>query len=339
MKFDKEDTILIYAGGGGGDIASAGFLYMKMSRLVRSVYLAALPWERYVVDPKPGPIRSKDLRNVSRLGDYSYIVYKDSYAVRDGRKIIFQAVNISNTLMAPVYIVTGEAGVEGIYRGLKEIIEYLNPTYVIGLDVGGDILAVGTEENLWSPLADQMSLAAIYRVDRDGVNTMIGVSSPGSDGELSSKYVLDRIRSIMKRGGLYGIIGYGYDDLTYINRILDNVYTEAGAGVKYALEGFIGERSIRSGTRKIDIDVYTTMVFLLKTELVYKDSLLAREIIHTSSIEEADDILARKGVASEYMLEKELNKLSNQGIEIDSNIILSVWKGIRDRIRSLKKFI
>ncbi len=76
MHMNKGDKILIYAGGGGGDIASAGYLYMKLSRFVREVYLAALPWERFVIDPIPGPISSNELRNVSRLGDYSYIIYR-----------------------------------------------------------------------------------------------------------------------------------------------------------------------------------------------------------------------------------------------------------------------
>jgi len=333
MHVNKGDKILIYAGGGGGDIASAGYLYMKLSKFVRGVYLAALPWERFVIDPIPGPISSSELKNVSRLGDYSYIIYRDSYAMRGDKKVIFQAVNLSKILMAPIYVVTAEYGVKGIYNGLKEIIEYLNPTYIIGLDVGGDILAIGTEDDLWSPLADQMGLAALYKLDSDGYKTMVAVFSPGSDGELDSEYVLNRIRNIMKRGGLYGVLGYGYDDLTYINQILNSVYTEAGSNIKYALEGYVGERSIRNGTRKVSIDIYTTMVFFLKTELVYKDSILAKKIINSDSIKDANDIIIRMGIPTEYLFEKRLYEIMSRGVEINSKVVLDTWVKLKNDLR------
>jgi len=333
MHVNKGDKILIYAGGGGGDIASAGYLYMKLSKFVRGVYLAALPWERFVIDPIPGPISSSELKNVSRLGDYSYIIYRDSYAMRGDKKVIFQAVNLSKILMAPIYVVTAEYGVKGIYNGLKEIIEYLNPTYIIGLDVGGDILAIGTEDDLWSPLADQMGLAALYKLDSDGYKTMVAVFSPGSDGELDSEYVLNRIRNIMKRGGLYGVLGYGYDDLTYINQILNSVYTEAGSNIKYALEGYVGERSIRNGTRKVSIDIYTTMVFFLKTELVYKDSILAKKIINSDSIKDANDIIIRMGIPTEYLFEKRLHEIMSRGVEINSKVVLDTWVKLKNDLR------
>ncbi|RLG61664.1 hypothetical protein DRN84_03180 [Candidatus Geothermarchaeota archaeon] len=333
MHVNKGDKILIYAGGGGGDIASAGYLYMKLSKFVRGVYLAALPWERFVIDPIPGPISSSELKNVSRLGDYSYIIYRDSYAMRGDKKVIFQAVNLSKILMAPIYVVTAEYGVKGIYNGLKEIIDYLNPTYVIGLDVGGDILAIGTEDDLWSPLADQMGLAALYKLDSDGYKTIVAVFSPGSDGELDSEYVLNRIRNIMKRGGLYGVLGYGYDDLTYINQILNSVYTEAGSNIKYALEGYVGERSIRDGTRKVSVDIYTTMVFFLKTELVYKDSILAKKIINSDSIEDANDIIIRMGIPTEYLFEKKLYEIMSRGIEINSKVVLDTWVKLKNDLR------
>ncbi|RLG61511.1 hypothetical protein DRN87_02330 [Candidatus Geothermarchaeota archaeon] len=333
MHVNKGDKILIYAGGGGGDIASAGYLYMKLSKFVRGGYLAALPWERFVIDPIPGPISSSELKNVSRLGDYSYIIYRDSYAMRGDKKVIFQAVNLSKILMAPIYVVTAEYGVKGIYNGLKEIIEYLNPTYIIGLDVGGDILAIGTEDDLWSPLADQMGLAALYKLDSDGYKTMVAVFSPGSDGELDSEYVLNRIRNIMKRGGLYGVLGYGYDDLTYINQILNSVYTEAGSNIKYALEGYVGERSIRNGTRKVSIDIYTTMVFFLKTELVYKDSILAKKIINSDSIKDANDIIIRMGIPTEYLFEKRLYEIMSRGVEINSKVVLDTWVKLKNDLR------
>ncbi len=117
--------------------------------------------------------------------------------------------------------------------------------------------------------------------------------------------------------------------------IRDSVYTEAGSSIKYALEGYVGERSIRNGTRKVSIDIYTTMVFLLKTELVYKDSILAKKIIDSESIEDANDIIIKMGIPTEYILEKKLYETMSRGIEINSKVVLDTWVKLKN---DLKKY-
>lgn len=329
MSFDRDDSILIYAGGGGGDVATAGYLCRKLDRWVRRVYISALPWERFTIDPIPGPIRGEELRNVRRLGDFSYIIYKDAYAMRNNNKVIFQASRISKALETPIYIVTGEYGVQGIYSGLKEIVEYLNIDHVVGLDVGGDVLAIGYEGDLWSPLADQMMLSALYRLEESGVSTSIAVSSPGSDGELSMEYVLERIRSISLRKGLHGIIGFGHNDLDYINYILENVFTEASLAVKYALEGRYGEFSIRNATRKVKVDWISTLVFFLNTLVVYNDSLIASKILKSRSIEEANNIVRMLGIPTEYSIEKLLYERLSEGREINKSLVMEIWESLK----------
>ena len=335
MLFNKNDKILIFAGGGGGDIASAGYLYMKLSKYVNRVYISGFPWERYIIDPIPGPINASHLRNVDKLGEYSYIAYRDSYAERGGKKIIFQAASLANILRTPIYLVTGEYGVEGLYKGIKEIYEYVNVDYIIGLDVGGDILAVGYEDELWSPLADQMTLAALFRLELDGIKTMIAISSPGSDGELNREYILERIMKILSRKGFYGILGYGVDDLNNISKILDHIYTEASEAVKHALQGFRGEYSIREGTRKIFIDWISTLVFFLDTKIVYSESIMAKEIINTSSIEEANKILLKLGVPTEYELERELSKYVKDLEQYNRKAIYDAWYRVKKRAQKV----
>lgn len=328
-RLNNKSNVLIYAGGGGGDVATAGYLYSKFNKVFRRIYISALPWERFVVDPLPGPIRMEELRNVEKLGDLSLIAYKKSYALRGGRKIVFQASRLANALDIPIYLVTGENGVEGIYRGLKEIIEYIDADVIIGLDVGGDVLAVGYEDDLWSPLADQMMIAALYKLEEDGYSTFIGVSSPGADGELSQDYVLERIESIAVRGGFRGAVGFGMQDLECIEVILKHVYTEAGSIVKYALEGRLGELPIRDSTRKVRVSIFSPIIFFLTTSIVYKDSLMANKIINTKSIEEANRIIRLMGIPTEYSLEEILYSKISRGESIDKSTVLRVWQSLK----------
>ena len=76
-------------------------------------------------------------------------------------------------------------GVKGVVEGLEGAIEEFNTDLLVGLDVGGDSLAQGTEPGLRSPLADSIMLAAFAELERRGHRTLWGVFGYGSDGELT----------------------------------------------------------------------------------------------------------------------------------------------------------
>jgi hypothetical protein len=83
-------------------------------------------------------------------------------------------------------------------RALREIASVEGVDCIIGVDVGGDSLASGSEEELWSPLADWVELAAVARL-----SGVLAAHSPGSDGELSQSYVISRIDKVAARGGYW----------------------------------------------------------------------------------------------------------------------------------------
>lgn len=324
---------LVYAAGGGGDIATAAAYALKLRREGHDSYISCAPWERVVIDHVPGPIRFNDIRNAVDKGEYYVVIDSSSYAIRDGNKIVFQAVNVSRALSEQIYLCDMNTGVSGVYNFMKELVEDLKIDVVVGIDVGGDILAEGYEEDLWSPLADQVSLASLFRLSKDGVSSFTAVASPGADGELGRDYVLSRINLVMKMGGLKESQGFGYIDLPIIKNIFDYVQSEAGRVVLDALEGFVGEKKIRNGTRSVYIDAFSTLIFILDTEIVYKLSGTAEKLLYTSSIDEANSILISLGIPTEYELEKEVSRLLSDEGELSRDIIVRARNSLLKRLR------
>lgn len=335
MFASRYGNILVVGAGGGGDIVTASVFALKLRRLGFNTYISAPPWERIVVDSVPGPIGLGEIRNFVSRGDYYLVIDGSSYAVRGGRRVIFQASNVSKAVGEPIYIFSLEGGVGGAFRGLRELCSVLSIDLVVGLDVGGDILAKGFEEDLWSPLADQITLSALYKLSSfDSLPSIVAVASPGADGELSREYVFERINELARLGGFIGVSGFGRDDLEVLDRILAYAITEAGQVILDALRGCVGWKVIRKGTRRVYVDVLSALIFLLDTEIVYRESPMASAIIETESIDEANKILLDMGIPTEYELEKEVARMSVGG-GVNGDMIMrareNVLKGVRRR--------
>lgn len=333
------DNILVFAVGGGGDVATASALAIKLERYGVKTYIAAAPWERLAVDPVPGPIKFSEIMNPSYIGDYFMAIDNSSYAVRRGEKIIFQAVNVSNALSTQVYLCDMNMGVEGLSGCFRDLSDYLDIDEIIGLDVGGDILADGYEESLWSPLADQLSLSSLYKaMDEYGIPSKVAVASPGADGELDRQYVLDKINEAALEGGLLETFGFGMQDIGLLRNIFSKTVTEAGRIILDAVEGFRGWKKIRSGTRSVYIDLFSTLVFILDSSILFRRSKMAGKILSSRSIEEANNILLGMGVPTEYELEKEADRLisfkSEASINID--VVLKAREAVLEKAKEFR---
>lgn len=321
------ENVLVFAAGGGGDVVTAAVIADKLNKYGYRTYISTIVWERYTIDPHPGPISISEIINSKKIGLYTVEVNEGSYAIRNGKKIIFQAVNVSSVIKKPIYICEISAGSEGLYRSLDELIMHLNIDLVLGVDVGGDVLAVGKEEELWSPLADQISLAALYKIYQNrSIPCYIAISSIGSDGELPRNYIIDRLSKIAREGGLIDIFGFGRSDEKIIKNILSKTVTEAGTALLDAIQGYRGWKIIRDGTRKIYIDILSTIVFILDVKVLFKNSPMATLLFNTKNIHEANDILVKNGIFTELELEKEIFKMINKNIFPDSKLIIKIKK-------------
>ena len=319
----RTKRVFVIGIGGGGDIVGAIHVYLWLRRLGAEVFLGAIPWERFTIDPIPGPIRLREILNAEILGKFSAKINGNSRAIRGDNVVDFQAACVARKLGISVYVVDGSRGAQGILKGFHELIKMLNIDLIIGVDVGGDVLAT-TEDahNLWSPLMDSLALAALAQVTN--INTALAIHGISADGELPLSRALERVSQIAKSNGIIEIHGLSKADIPILEEVLKTCYTEASKIPIDVFKGLCGTISIRSGSRIVDASIVQAMTIILDTDIVFKSSPLAKAVAHTSSIEEANEALHRLGLYTELDLEWDLYRLLNQGIEITSAIVLDV---------------
>ncbi len=297
---------VIFGAGGGGDVVSA----YVVCELLKSVYgvSSCLPgavlWERWVVDPYPGPIPRHLIRNA--VVENCVYVGSNTYAERSGRVVRLTSAAVAEVAGVEVPSVTLEYGVVGIRKCFDELAG--EGWRIVLLDVGGDILARGTEGGLWSPLADSLSLAAASEIDAPLV-----VLAPGADGELDVDYVVSRVAEVQVLGGLYGVIGLWVDLVRTYESILPKVTSEASRVPYIALKGQIGEVKMRGGSRRTYIGPLSLVGFVLSSKVAAAISPLAKALAGTRSLAEARKAVNLIGVATELDMEIELAKIVGCG--------------------------
>ncbi len=327
----KNKKYLVLAIGGGGDVVSAAVIAKSMEKIGFKTVIGSIAWERFVVDPMPGPIPLDNIIGCRDISRYACIVNRDSYALRGGRKIVFQAVNVARALNTEIVVIDIYEGVKGYRRGVESVINYYGLDGVIGVDVGGDVLAYGFEENLWSPLADALGLAMLNKIS----DSYLIVHSLGSDGELPIDYLHKRLSIIAKNNGLLGITGFSSETRGILENILYYAESEASKISLYALNGFMGKLGIRRGTRTVEVTPYSLVSFILDPRIVFGESLVARVVDKASSFMEARLMLNSIGIYTEYDLEEDIYSSNIPVEELTSEAILKIrLEGIK-RLREL----
>ncbi len=304
-------TVLVAGIGGGGDVASAYCVARWLRALGAEVKLASIIWERMVRDPVPGPISPKELHNAKLLNRIA-ILDGDEYAIRDGVKVEPQASLIARAIGEEVIALDLKGGYHGMLSSLKEAIELVGADFIFGVDAGGDVLAKPGDEEVWSPLADSIGLAALKELE----NSILSIAGPGCDGELPPDEVLKRIAEVWRRGGNAGGFVISKDLASECEMAMRLMHTEASRMVIEAAKGNYGEVLIRSGSRKLFLSPVTASVYHLWTKAV--ESELAEAVKGTKSVEEANERLLNACSVSEYELElilKELGGVTKENIE------------------------
>jgi len=319
---------LFFAGGGGGDVATTSMLALAARRLGIRSFIASAVWERFIIDPIPGPIPIEEILNGKMIGNYSMLVFGNSRALRGGSNVVFQAARASKVLGEPIAIVDLSKGVHGVRKGLEEIINYYGCDMIIAVDVGGDILATGFEDELWSPLADFASLAASAQL-----NSVIAVHSPGSDGELSQDYILRRISLVAERGGYLSARGVAGDDVKDLERILEVVESEASKATILAARGVWGPITLRKGSRESFITPINLLTFFLDAKVVSSLNPVVNEIACCMDIECVRRKLNSLKIFTELDLEEEIYKLIQEGVEVTGDTLIRIKERFRARWR------
>ena len=321
--------VLLLAIGGGGDIASTAMIARSLLNLGAKYVLASIAWERYIHDPIPGPIKLDEIQECTSRGEHYVVITGNSYAIRGGKKVVFQAAKVARLLGETIYIIDLYGGVEGYVSALKEISSREGVDLVVGVDVGGDSLATGCEENLWSPLADWVGLASLSRV-----SGVIAIHSPGSDGELTQDYLLEKIDEYARKGGLLAARSMCREDAEFLDEILKYVDSEASRIPLLAYRGVRGAVELRMGSRSVKSTLLSTFTFFLDARLIAEYVEPVKAIYYTKSLEEVRGVLNSYGIYTELDLEEDLFKTGVRPGGLTGEFLMEIRKRGLARVRS-----
>ncbi|AFZ70710.1 hypothetical protein Calag_0987 [Caldisphaera lagunensis DSM 15908] len=326
----KGKNVFVFGAGGGGDIVGAYYISNKVKRFGGNPLVGSVVWERFSVDPYPGPIPLEMMVNVDPIGFSSALVNSDSYALRYGMEIEPQITKFVKLIGEKAVFIDLTKGTEGVIRALYDISQNFDIDLIIGVDVGGDILALGCEENLWSPLADSISLSALYNINMD---SLLAVYGPGGDGELETNTILKYISDIAKENGLIEILGMNMEEAEILDNLVKHVNTEASLIPLISFKGEYGNKMIRNNTRNVMLSPILSTSYILNVDIVYKRSELPKLVKNTGGIGQANQALNNHCIYTELDLENDLMKLRGESSNNPINLIELRDQGIRNLIK------
>lgn len=323
--------VLVVGIGGGGDSLGALALLLRLRSWGADAVLGNAVWERFVLDPFPGPIPVEQLFGAEGLGRGAALVDARSFVRRHGLEIRPQIVVASEVLGERAVFLDMSGGERGFAEALEEASERLGAEAVLGVDVGGDVLARGCEEGLWSPLADSIALSALQRIR---IPSVLAVLGPGVDGELSPGQVLERIAEIAAEGGLVEVCGLSRRELRLLEGHLDRFASEASKMPFLALRGSRGEIPIRGGSRRVELSPLSASLYVVETDAAYRGSAISQIVRGSESVYEARRRLNDRCLYTELDLEEDLQPLIGAGEEISGEEILEIRSRGLSRLKS-----
>jgi hypothetical protein len=260
--------------------------------------LGGLSWERSVIDPMPGPRKFDEVRNARKLNEVVWFANKDTVTSTGVR---FAESGVAEVLGEETLLINIHPGPEAVAEGILHAAGELKADLIIGIDVGGDLLALGNEPGLMSPLADSIMTASFAMLEKR-MPAIMGLFGFGSDGELTQDE-LERSMSILAReGGLLGSWGITKEALSLLEKLIAVVPTEASRTPTLYAKGEFSDTSIRSGRRQVSLSMSSTVTY-------YSPACYTKIIGHVravsgaGSLGEANECLHGLGIYTEYDIE------------------------------------
>jgi hypothetical protein len=302
---------LVIGVGGGGDVVGALATARFLEFCGIPFVLGGLSWERFVIDPIPGPRMLSEVANVRVLHPYAWMANGQS---QTHTGVFFAESKMAAVCGQEILLIDINGGVQGAVEGLEVAIEEFKTDLLVGLDVGGDSLAQGGEPGLRSPLADAIMLAAFAELERRGHRTLWGVFGYGSDGELTVEEIELALNKLATAGALLGAWSLTSKVAAELEKIIETVPTEASAVPVRCFRGAWGESKIRNGQRTVKLTPLTSLTFFMSAATLYETlSTPAQAVRQSASLEAANDALHAIGIKTELDLERERYRVTNQG--------------------------
>lgn len=308
--FLKYKKALLVGIGGGADVIGTIPTKLHLESFGIKCVLGGIPWERYSIDPFPGPRPFDQIVNVANIND-SLCWATEKTKTQDG--LFFSESKASKVLKEKILLVNIFNSSTKIAKDLKEFCKKNKIDLIVGIDVGGDVIAKGDEPGLSSPLADSIMLSALKKVETS-VDTKIAVLGYGSDGELLPSELNSSLSIISKKKGLIGMIGINADSQKIMKKLIAKIETDASRIPTLAFSGTYGPSKIRRGRIEIDVHPFSQITVYLKTKIIFKDISLSARLVHKSlNIWESNKILLKNGFKTEldFEIKKHLTSLKD----------------------------
>lgn len=283
---------LVIAAGGGGDAITAAVVGHKLE----SVEVAAVmsySWDRLMLDPAPGPRTYTDFVGVGTPAPDVYEVTSGS-ALRAGGRPTLPAlaalVPYRFLLLDPI------AGAVGLSVQIDAAAKEFRAEAVLLVDVGGDILAIGTERSLRTPLADSLALAAAARSD---LPVRLLVAGVGLDGELTDEELAERLADL-DAAPQFTLAATDFDS---VRELFEWHPSEANGLLAAAAAGVRGRVETRQGHTSVTLTDSSPIVYSVDSECVRKCSL-AVHLGETVSLDEVEAVIRRYRGSTEIDFER-----------------------------------
>ncbi|MGH2954042.1 MAG: DUF1152 domain-containing protein [Solirubrobacterales bacterium] len=292
--------VLVLGIGGGGDVVGALSLARRCEALGTPFALGGVAWERFVIDPHPGPRPVAEIAGGRALRGHA--VLADARTTTP-EGVPFSEAHVAGHLGAETVLIDVSGGAPGAAEGIEAAAAELGCDLAVYADVGGDALALGSEAGLASPLCDAVMLAAGLRL-APRLDGFVSVLGPGCDGELEVAEVLGRVAALARAGAWIDTWSMGPAIADDVERAAAASHTEASMLLVRCARGEVGEVEIRGGRRTVSLGPLGALAFSFDLERSARELPLARALREVNGIEAARDVLAGMGVRTELDYER-----------------------------------
>jgi len=286
--------------GGGGDVVGALAVGRHCESLGTGFVLGGVAWERWAVDPYPGPRSVAQIAGGRPLGKAAVLAGAET-ATPDG--VPFCEARMAGFLGEPTVLVDVTGGPGAAADGIAAATGELGCDLAILVDVGGDAIAEGSEPGLASPLCDAVMLAAAARLG--GLPVLGAVVGAGCDAELTPEEVLDRIAVLGRAGAWLGTWGMTPAIADELLAATEAVPTEASLQAALCAKGETGPAPIRGGRRTVHRGPTGALSFFFDP-LAGPDCLpLVHAVAGAPDLEAARTVLETRGIRTELDYERD----------------------------------
>jgi len=314
---------LLIAAGGGGDVIAAAVIADALGLDPQDAMIATLAWERLLIDPLPGPRSPADFTGLSSLGQQNVEIVGTTEPKRPGTSTL---PRLRTELGHRLALLDPRRGAVGLAEQLGDLTALLTGDGRVYLvDVGGDVLATGSEPGLKSPLADGLMLASSAHLG-SAVQTL--VAGPGLDGELTATEVMARLDCL----GAERAFSLPEHATGQALGVLEWHPSEATALLVAAARGLQGTAEIRDAGTQIRLSPRGRDVWSVSTSAAI-GSALGAKLFETTSIEGAEQTL--RGVIGWTELDHERRKAA-ASTPARNGAAVAVDSEVLDRVRRIE---